>query len=62
VDDNADPLFAPRQIVFQIVFFVWATLNEQKWVTLAERRGYSRKALPTGRRAAAFTSLQAVLQ
>jgi hypothetical protein len=23
----------------QIVFFVWVTLNEHKWVILAERRG-----------------------
>jgi hypothetical protein len=23
----------------QIVFFVWVTLSEYKWVTLAERRG-----------------------
>jgi hypothetical protein len=24
----------------QIVFFVWVTLSEHKWVILAERRGY----------------------
>jgi hypothetical protein len=33
VDDTAC-LFARGQIVF----FVWVSLNEQKWVTLAERR------------------------
>ena len=26
--------------MFQIVFFVWVTLNEQKWVTFTERRGF----------------------
>jgi hypothetical protein len=39
VDDTAGPQFAPRQIAFQIVFLVWVTLTEQKWVTFAERRG-----------------------
>ena len=29
----------PRANLFQIVFFVWVTLSEQKWVILAERRG-----------------------
>jgi hypothetical protein len=42
VDDTAGPLFAPRQIVFQIVFSLWVSLNEQKWVTFAERRGPGR--------------------
>ncbi len=41
VDDTAGPLFAPRQIAFQIVFLVWVSLNERKWVTFGERRGFS---------------------
>jgi hypothetical protein len=35
VDDIAGDLRCRRQILF----FVWVTLNEQKWVTFAERRG-----------------------
>jgi len=35
VDDIAVPLFA----LWQIAFFVWVSLSEQKWVTFAERRG-----------------------
>jgi len=33
------PTLARGQIPFQIVFSVWVTLSEHKWVTLAERRG-----------------------
>ena len=33
------PFLPAGKILFQIVFSVWVTLNEQKWVTLAERRG-----------------------
>ena len=36
VDDIVGHLHCRRQILF----FVWVTLNEQKWVTLAERRGF----------------------
>ena len=25
----------------EILFFVWVTLNEQKWISFAERRGNS---------------------
>jgi len=32
------PSLAPRQIVF----FVWVSLSEHKWVILAERRGRER--------------------
>ena len=35
VDDIADHLRSPRRILF----FVWVTLNEQKWATFDERRG-----------------------
>ena len=35
MDDIAVPLFA----LWQIAFFVWVSLSEQKWVTFAERRG-----------------------
>src|SRR5712691_9938498 len=31
-------LLATGKILLQIVFLVWVTLNEQKWVTLAKRR------------------------
>jgi hypothetical protein len=30
---------APFLALRQIVFFVWVSLSEQKWVILAERRG-----------------------
>ena len=35
VDDIAATFVIPRRFRF----FVWVTLNERKWVTLAERRG-----------------------
>jgi len=35
VDDIASEILALRQIVF----FVWVTLNEHKWVISRERRG-----------------------
>ena len=35
MDDIALPFFAQRQIVFS----VWVDFGEQKWITLAERRG-----------------------
>jgi len=37
VDDIASEILALRQIVF----FVWVTLNEHKWVISRERRGMS---------------------
>jgi len=37
VDDIASEILALRQIVF----FVWVTLNEHKWVISRERRGGS---------------------
>ena len=37
MDDIACPILALRQILF----FVWVTLSERKWVILAERRGAS---------------------
>jgi hypothetical protein len=35
---------APPLALRQIVFFVWVSLSEQKWVILAERRGVSGSA------------------
>ena len=32
-------MLSPFLALWQIVFFVWVTLNEHKWVILAERRG-----------------------
>jgi len=32
---------APSRALGQIMFFVWVTLSEHKWVILAERRGWS---------------------
>ena len=40
VDDIAATFVIPRRFRF----FVWVTLNERKWVTLAERRGTSNSA------------------
>ena len=48
VDDNACLIVCPLQISFQIVFLVWVTLTEQKWLTLAERRGIVPRSI-TGR-------------
>jgi hypothetical protein len=39
VDDVVSPFSPAGKILFQIVFSVWVTLSEHKWVILAERRG-----------------------
>ena len=41
VDDIAATFVIPRRFRF----FVWVTLNERKWVTLAERRGMSERCV-----------------
>jgi hypothetical protein len=42
VDDIVVHFLPAGKILFQIVFSVWVTLSEHKWVILAERRGPSR--------------------
>jgi len=37
-------LLASPLALGQIVFFVWVTLSEHKWVILAERRGFEQRA------------------
>jgi DNA replication protein DnaC len=42
VDDIVVHFLPAGKILFQIVFSVWVTLSEHKWVILAERRGERR--------------------